>query len=77
MPKTTWRQLSLDAAPRVGPPLFLTSDAFVNIVTPALTLQNNDGPPLFVNSDAFVNTVMPALTLQNNDGPPLFVMMRL
>jgi hypothetical protein len=39
-----------------GPPLFVNSDAFVNIVMPALTLQNNDGPPLFVNSDAFVNT---------------------
>jgi hypothetical protein len=50
-----------------GPPLFVNSDAFVNIVMPALTLQNNDGPPLFVN------IVMPALTLQNNDGPPLFV----
>jgi hypothetical protein len=39
-----------------GPPLFVNSDAFVNIVMPASTLQNYDGPPLFVNSDAFVNT---------------------
>jgi hypothetical protein len=39
-----------------GPPLFVNSDAFVNIVMPALTLQNNYGPTLFVNSDAFVST---------------------
>jgi phosphoribosylamine-glycine ligase len=38
-----------------GPTLFVNSDAFVNIVMPALTVQNNDSPPLFVNSDAFVN----------------------
>jgi hypothetical protein len=40
----------------VGPPLFVNSNAYVNIVMPALTLQNNDGPLLFVNSNAFVNT---------------------
>jgi hypothetical protein len=54
-----------------GPPLFVNSDVFVNIVMPALTLQNNDGPPLFANNDAFVNiaclhTHMP-LACQWND----------
>jgi len=39
-----------------GTTLLVNSDAFVNIVMPAWTLQNNDSPTLFVNSDAFVNT---------------------